>query len=560
MGVIRNAARPVTISEFKNSLLKIWRPRSFSGQDPVTLGLAISGGVDSMALAVLCSRLITSQRDINACIPNISLQAFVVDHRAREGSNLEAKNVADILQNNGIRTQILTLDWHGSSQPSKLPNFETLARRYRFQALGLACKELNIKSLLLAHHEDDQAETVLMRLIAGHRGLGLAGIKSSAGIPECYGIHGVYESGALDDQLGDFKPPNGNNSLEYNVGLEVPNLNSENGGIRIYRPLLGFSKDRLIATAQVENMPWFEDLTNKDPTLTRRNAVRYLFKSYQLPAALSKSSLLSMSRRIDSRHEALQETAKQWLIHCQMMDFEWRTGTLRVRFPKDLELLGLSSDSNLPRSPKEIPEIALLMVREVVKIVTPDEHVPLSSLHSTVERIFLELFPDGREIPNLASFATSGVQFQLMSSATEEQQDREWLISRQQYISSPCKRPMHEVLPSDTWSPWILYDGRYWIRILNQHSVPLRVRPFRKEDLQGFKSSLSRTDRKSLENILKSLAPGDIRWTLPAIVALYDDGTEKLLCLPTLGFRIPDSGLKWQIRYKKIDIDNLVPK
>lgn len=42
---------------------------------------------------------------------------------------------------------------------------------------------------------DDQVETILMRLSNGHRGLGLTGIKPIAKIPECFGIHGVYESG-----------------------------------------------------------------------------------------------------------------------------------------------------------------------------------------------------------------------------------------------------------------------------------------------------------------------------------------------------------------------------
>ncbi|RFU31392.1 hypothetical protein B7463_g4951, partial [Scytalidium lignicola] len=583
MDAIRKTVRPVVINEFVDALFKIWSPSNFlSGQNPVTLGLAISGGVDSMALAALCSRMIRYQRDINASIPNISLQAFIVDHQARLGSKLEAENVAKVLEKSGIRTQVLTLDWREIRQPSELANFETLARKYRFRALGLACKNHNIESLLLAHHEDDQTETVLMRLIAGHRGLGLTGIKPSSGIPECYGIHGVYESGAIDSQLRDSKSPDG--SLDNNLVLykNYPELearklfNLEDGGIRVYRPLLGFSKARLIATAQAEDMPWFEDITNNDPTITRRNAIRHLYKSYNLPAALRKPALLAMSIRIESEQAALHDTAKCWLSQCKIMGFEWRTGTLRIRFLRDLEQLRLPSDLSAAMPLRKAQAVALLLLRQVITLVTPDEHVHLSSLHGTVERIFPELFPGSKQTPYRASFTVAGVQFQPFSPKTKKQlsvdhemasstllQNIGWFLSRQQYSSNLNKRPVIEIPPSNIssqqhpWSPWVLYDGRYWIRILSRYSVPLRIQPFRKEDLQGFKQSLSKDDRKSLEKMLKEFAPGNIRWTLPAVVALHADGSEKVLCLPTLDFSTPEPDLEWQVRYKKVDMDDL---
>jgi len=101
-----------------------------------------------------------------------------------------------------IKTQVLKITWPKQEPPAHLPNFESLARRYRFRLLGKACSDLGINSLLLAHHEDDQAETIMMRLTYGHGLKGLLGIRNPAGMPECYGLHGVHESGGLDSTLG----------------------------------------------------------------------------------------------------------------------------------------------------------------------------------------------------------------------------------------------------------------------------------------------------------------------------------------------------------------------
>lgn len=67
------------------------------------IGLAISGGVDSMALAALCSRLQSaSQSQEGEAPPLTEFQAFVVDHGVREGSNDEANSVARIMGEKGI--------------------------------------------------------------------------------------------------------------------------------------------------------------------------------------------------------------------------------------------------------------------------------------------------------------------------------------------------------------------------------------------------------------------------------------------------------------------------
>jgi len=87
---------PTMLSRFKASLQRLCPDAMYTGGD-CRLGIAVSGGVDSMALAYLCSHV----RDIHgACEATTRprLRAFIVDHRVRDGSAVEAKAVAKRLR------------------------------------------------------------------------------------------------------------------------------------------------------------------------------------------------------------------------------------------------------------------------------------------------------------------------------------------------------------------------------------------------------------------------------------------------------------------------------
>jgi len=84
------------------------------------LGLAISGGVDSMALAALCSRIQhgTSQGFAShigqaplSNLNNLKFRAFVVDHGVRQGSNVEAEAVSNILESRGDWQNYIEESW-----------------------------------------------------------------------------------------------------------------------------------------------------------------------------------------------------------------------------------------------------------------------------------------------------------------------------------------------------------------------------------------------------------------------------------------------------------------
>lgn len=133
------------------------------------VGLAVSGGADSMALLLLAA----------AARPGL-VEAATVDHQLRAGSAREAKMVADLCRELDVPHATLTIDWGGKKPTTRI---QELARLRRYGALADWAKERGLKYLATAHHADDQAETLLMRLNRGAGVIGLSGMRSSVTVP-----------------------------------------------------------------------------------------------------------------------------------------------------------------------------------------------------------------------------------------------------------------------------------------------------------------------------------------------------------------------------------------
>ncbi|MCP5371685.1 MAG: tRNA lysidine(34) synthetase TilS [Hyphomicrobiales bacterium] len=125
------------------------------------LAVALSGGADSLALTLLADAWARERRG--------RVTALTVDHGLRPDSGAEARTVAAWMAARGIAHQVLP--WTG---PKPAAGVQAAARTARLALLAGRCRELGILHLLLAHHLDDQAETVLMRLGRGSGPDGLA--------------------------------------------------------------------------------------------------------------------------------------------------------------------------------------------------------------------------------------------------------------------------------------------------------------------------------------------------------------------------------------------------
>jgi tRNA(Ile)-lysidine synthase len=208
--------------------------------------LAVSGGPDSTALLLMAAhwvRLRGSPR----------LEAATVDHGLRPESAREAAAVAKLCESLGVPHH--TLVW---SRPKPKTRLQERARDARYALLAERAKEIGADFIVTAHHLDDQAETVLFRLI---RGTGIGGL---AGMP----------------------------------------AQSTRDGVTLARPLLGLSKAELIAYCEAEDVDYVRDASNEDPRFARTR-MRALLKSLEAEG-LDAPALSRLARRAARVEEALE--------------------------------------------------------------------------------------------------------------------------------------------------------------------------------------------------------------------------------------------------------------
>ncbi|EXJ23436.1 tRNA(Ile)-lysidine synthetase [Alkalibacterium sp. AK22] len=173
--------------------------------------VAVSGGVDSVVLLDLISHL------PDRCRP--AMTVLHVDHGLREVSTEEAAFVRELASSYGA--DCLVRRWSKKDHPTS--GFEAAARKIRYAFFKEAAANCHASKLLTAHHRDDQVETVLMRLVRG-------------------------------------------NSLHELAGIQAVRADA---GFDIYRPLLPFAKNELIAYAEQNGLKWCEDESNASNRYTR---------------------------------------------------------------------------------------------------------------------------------------------------------------------------------------------------------------------------------------------------------------------------------------------------
>jgi len=146
----------------QKKISKIYNEFSSSLKVKENLAVAVSGGPDSLALAFLTKCYSLKNK--------IKVKYYIVNHKLRKESSLEAEVVKKVLKKIDIECKIL--NWNGS-KPSK--NIQATARVKRYSLLANECKKKNVKHLLLGHHLNDLFENFLIRIV---RGSGLNGLIS----------------------------------------------------------------------------------------------------------------------------------------------------------------------------------------------------------------------------------------------------------------------------------------------------------------------------------------------------------------------------------------------
>ena len=152
---------PELVERFRHDLDRLIVPTA-------ALGLAVSGGPDSLALLLLAA----------AARPGL-VRAATVDHRLRAESRGEAETVATLCRRLRVPHRILAVQWGEKPETG----IQEKARVARYHLLADWARDEKLAALLTGHHRDDQAETLLMRLARGSGVKGLAGIRRAACVP-----------------------------------------------------------------------------------------------------------------------------------------------------------------------------------------------------------------------------------------------------------------------------------------------------------------------------------------------------------------------------------------
>ena len=129
------------------------------------LGVAVSGGPDSLALVLLA----------HGAMPG-RIAAATVDHGLRAESVAEAALVSKFCQSLGVPHAVLKVE-------VALGNVQAMARSARYTALAGWAEREELAALATGHHADDQAETLLLRLTRGSGVAGLAGVRARGLVP-----------------------------------------------------------------------------------------------------------------------------------------------------------------------------------------------------------------------------------------------------------------------------------------------------------------------------------------------------------------------------------------
>ena len=186
------------------------------------IAVALSGGLDSVVLLdTVCKARATNNH-------LTEIWAFHIHHGLQKPADVWFVFCEKLAKKYQIHFDFRLLHL---GDDAKQGNVEARARVARYEALAELCADHGIQDLMLAHHQNDQAETVLLQLL---RGAGVAGLAAMS---------------------------------------EARELKHGDATITLWRPLMQQSKADLEAYAKTHKLKWVEDPSNQDAQF-RRNAIR----------------------------------------------------------------------------------------------------------------------------------------------------------------------------------------------------------------------------------------------------------------------------------------------
>ena len=186
------------------------------------IAIALSGGLDSSALLHLAHAYAQAH--------GVALVAFHIHHGLSANADAWLAHCEQACAALGVTFEARRVELVRKEKTGT----EEAARKSRYAALGALCREHGVNLLMTAHHQDDQAETVLLQLLRGSGAAGLSGMDAANAAPEL---------------------------------LANPEL-------VMVRPLLPASRKQLAAYVAEHDIAYINDESNDDPRFAR-NALRH---------------------------------------------------------------------------------------------------------------------------------------------------------------------------------------------------------------------------------------------------------------------------------------------
>src|SRR5215211_4095688 len=274
-----NPNRRTARSGLEQRVLRRARDRGLHGV-PIVVGF--SGGADSLCLAAVLAAI---QRNLQ-----ISPVLVHVNHGLRPESDKESDRVTELARTLDLPLTLVRLA-DGLRERHRGVGIEEAARRERYRALATAAKRLGTDLVATAHHQNDQAETVLMHLMRG------TGLEGASGMREL-----------------------SKTTVPWWAESDVVPVS-----IRLWRPLLQEPKSEIEACVESLTMSPVQDSSNTDRTF-RRNSIRHdLLPAMEAVYPRTRGSLARFAEVAAAEDEFMQGLAAEAYARCVQSD-----GTLNL--------------------------------------------------------------------------------------------------------------------------------------------------------------------------------------------------------------------------------------
>ena len=243
---------------------------------PLVVGC--SGGADSMALLFVLKKI------CDRSYPETQILVAHVHHGIRDEADQDEKAVSDFCEKLGVPLEVCHADVPAISKETKM-SLESAGRKARYDFFSSLCGENG--RVAVAHHMEDQAESIAMHIFRGSGMEGLVGMR----------------------------PQNG----------------------RIIRPFLGLHKEEILSFCEKEGIPYCLDATNDDPRYERNAWRTVLFpKIRENTGREPVAALTSLSEHVAAENAYLDELAEKALL--EVTDEEGRISLSALsRVPDPLE-------------------------------------------------------------------------------------------------------------------------------------------------------------------------------------------------------------------------------